>query len=189
MAHPDDSLVESQSIQKLVNHFFQHLSDPEYVHVLLNPIPVYGLAIGVLSLVVGFFFRVRSALVPGLLAIALSSLMAWPVYEYGEQGYDRVYSMVNTEGDAWLNTHMHRAEKLIYVFYALAALATAAALLPIKWPRLATSLALATLILSLATLGAGGWIAYAGGKVRHPEFRSANEPPPEGPQREEDDEH
>ena len=44
-----------------MNHFFQHLSDPEYVHVLLNPIPVYGVAIGVIALVVALFFRTRAA--------------------------------------------------------------------------------------------------------------------------------
>lgn len=170
-----------------MNHFFQHLSDPEYV--LINPIPVYGLAIGILTLIVGLFFRARVVHVPALIAIAFSGLMTWPLYEYGEKGYDRVYSMVNTEGDAWLSTHMHRAEKLIFVFYALAAWAAAAVLVPIKWPKLATSFAIATLLLGLVTLGGGGWIAYAGGKVRHPEFRSANEPPPEGPKKEEDHEH
>ncbi len=147
--------------------------------MLLNPIPVYGLAIGVLALIVALFLRVRSALIPALVAVAFSAAMAWPVYNYGEKGYDRVYAMVNTEGDAWLNTHMHRAEKLIYVFYTLAVLAVAAILLPIKWPRSLVPLAVATLLLGLATLGIGGWIAYAGGKVRHPEFRSPGEPAPE----------
>ena len=94
-----------------MNHFFQHLSQPEYVHVLINPIPVYGLAVGIIALIVALFFRVRGALVPALVAVAFSATMAWPVYEYGEKGYDRVYSPVNTDGDAWLNTHMHRAEK------------------------------------------------------------------------------
>jgi glucan phosphoethanolaminetransferase (alkaline phosphatase superfamily) len=171
---------------QLMNHFFQHLSQPEYVHVLINPIPVYGLAVGIITLIVAFFFRVRAALVPGLIAIAFSGAMAWPVYEYGEKSYDRVYSMVNTEGDAWLNTHMHRAEKLIYVFYALAALAVAAILLPIKWPHSLLPLAIATLIFGAATLGVGGWIAYAGGKIRHPEFRSRDEPAPESAVRETD---
>lgn len=169
-----------------MNHFFQHLSQPEYVHVLINPIPVYGLAVGVIALVAALFFRARAALVPALIAVAFSSAMAWPVYEYGERGYDRVYSMVNTEGDAWLNTHMHRAEKLIYAFYALAVLAAAAVFLSWKWPLSLMPLAVATLIMAVATLGMGGWIAYAGGKVRHSEFRSANEPPPEGPNKEED---
>jgi hypothetical protein len=29
----------------------EHLSKPEYVHVLLNPLPVYGLGVGVLGLI------------------------------------------------------------------------------------------------------------------------------------------
>jgi len=29
-----------------------HLSKPEYVHVLLNPLPVYGLAVGALGLII-----------------------------------------------------------------------------------------------------------------------------------------
>jgi hypothetical protein len=37
-------------------------------------------------------------------------------------------------------------------------------------------LAIATILLGAVTLGTGGYIAYAGGKIRHREFR--NEPPP-----------
>jgi hypothetical protein len=37
-------------------------------------------------------------------------------------------------------------------------------------------LAIATLILAIVSLGAGGYIAYAGGKIRHREFRTS--PPP-----------
>jgi hypothetical protein len=169
-----------------MSQIFQHLSQPEYVHVLINPIPVYGLLVGLIALIAALFFRLRAALIPALIAIAFAGAMAWPVYEYGERAYDRVYSMVNSEGDAWLNTHMHRAEKLIYFFYLLVALAAAAALLPLKWPKSSVPLAVTTLIFGFATLGIGGWIAYAGGKVRHSEFRSADEPPPEGPNKEQD---
>lgn len=85
--------------------FFDALRQPEYVHVLLNPLPVYGLALS-----------------------------------------------------------------------ALAALAVAAIGLPLRWPHLRLPLATLTWISALAVLGLGVWIAYAGGKVRHREFR--NEPPP-----------
>ena len=37
-------------------------------------------------------------------------------------------------------------------------------------------LAVAVLVLAAITLGSGGYIAYAGGRIRHREFR--NEPPP-----------
>jgi len=37
----------------------EHLSKPEYVHVLLNPLPVYGLAVGVLGLIIALLSKTR----------------------------------------------------------------------------------------------------------------------------------
>ena len=50
-------------------------------------------------------------------------------------------------------------------------------------PKAAVPIAIATLILALISLGVGGYIAYAGGHVRHKELRF--EPPPE-PRQEQD---
>jgi hypothetical protein len=41
--------------------FLQDLSQPEYVHVLINPLPVYGLAMGVFALLIAFIARSRRA--------------------------------------------------------------------------------------------------------------------------------
>ena len=168
-----------------MSHFFQHLGQPEYVHTLINPIPIYGLAIGIIALIAGLFLRTRAAVLPGLIAIFLSAVSVWPVFEYGEKSYDQVYSMENIEGQAWLNTHMHRAEKAVYLFYGLAAIALLAILFPIKWRAATLPLAVVTCVVALAALAAGGWVAYAGGKIRHHEFRRADEPPPQGSEREE----
>lgn len=159
-----------------MNTFLQHLSEPEYMHVLLNPVPVYGLAIGVIGLLLAVLARNRTAIVITLALVFLGGLSAWPVYQYGEAAYDRVKSMSDQPGEQWLDEHMARAEKLISAFYLLAALAAVAALAPIKWPRTSMPLATATVVLGLATLAIGGWISYAGGHVRHKEFRF--EPPP-----------
>lgn len=155
----------------------EHLSNPEYVHVLLNPLPVYGLAVGVLGLVVALFTKARAARVTALAIIFVSALSAWPVYEYGEKGYDRVLAMADSDGGKWLNEHMERAEKLIYAFYVLAALAAAALATEKFAPRAAVPLTIASLTLAIGTLATGGYIAQAGGRVRHREFRYV--PPPE----------
>ena len=60
-----------------------------------------------------------------------------------------------------------------------------AILVPMKWPKSATPLTILTLLLSFVVLGIGGYIAHAGGKIRHREFR--NEPAPPVPV--EQDEH
>jgi hypothetical protein len=155
---------------------WQDFSQPEYIHVLINPLPVYGLAMGCLGLIIALFLRSRRAQIATLAILLVTAASAWPVKEYGEQAYDRVLSLADADGEAWLKVHEHRADELIYLFYALAVLAAVAILVPIKWPRTATILAVAALVLGFATLGAGGYIAYAGGKVRHREFRNA--PPP-----------
>jgi hypothetical protein len=106
----------------------------------------------------------------------VSAASAWPVYHYGEAGYDRVKSMVDEVGDKWLDEHMRRGEQLIYVFYVVAALSAVGIVGEFAAPKAAVPLAIATLILAAANLGVGGYIAYAGGRVRHKEFRF--EPPP-----------
>ena len=152
------------------------LRQPEYIHVLLNPLPVYGLLVGWVGLVIGLALRSRRAQIATLSLVLLSSISAWPVYEFGQQGYDRVLSMTDEAGEAWLDEHVHRAENLIWVFYALAALSAFAIAAPIKWPKSSMPLAVAVVLLGAVTLGSGVYIGYAGGRVRHREFR--NEPAP-----------
>jgi putative copper export protein len=155
----------------------EQLSKPEYVHVLLNPLPVYGLAVGVLGLIIALLLRSRSARVTTLALVMLSAASAWPVYYYGEAGYDRVKAMVDEAGDKWLEEHMRRGEQLIYVFYIVAALSAVGIIAEFAVPKAAVAIAIATLILAVANLGVGGYIAYAGGRIRHKEFRF--EVPPE----------
>jgi hypothetical protein len=160
----------------MIGALVRDLRQPEYVHVLLNPLPVYGLLAGWVGLVIGLALRSRPAQIATLSLVLLSSISAWPVYEFGQQGYYRVLSMTDEAGEAWLDEHMHRAEGLIWVFYALAALSAFAIAVPIKWPKSSVPLAIAVILLGAVTLGSGAYIAYAGGRVRHREFR--NEPPP-----------
>jgi hypothetical protein len=59
----------------------------------------------------------------------------------------------------------------------LAVLSAVALVASRKWPRSATPLVASVILLGVATLGIGGYIAYAGGKIRHREFRNVPPPP------------
>jgi mono/diheme cytochrome c family protein len=155
------------------------LPQPEYFHVLINPLPIYGLATAALLLAGALILRNRPAQLLALVMVFLCAASAWPTYLAGEKAYYRVYPTADSEGQQWLDVHKRRGEKLIYVFYALAAVALSAALIPAKAPKTAFPLASLTLIMALSSLAAGGWIGKAGGKIRHPEFR--HEPPPQPP--------
>ena len=152
---------------------------PEYVHVLLNPLPIYGLAMGWIGLIIAAVLRSRPAQIVMLVLVLISAASAWPVYEFGEQGYDRVLSMTDDDGQAWLDEHQHRGEQLIYFFYVLAVLSVIAIIVPIKWPKTSLPLVIGTILLGITVLGMSGYIAYAGGRIRHKEFRT--EPPPKKP--------
>jgi hypothetical protein len=160
----------------MIDYVTRLFRQPEYIHVLINPLPIYGLAIAWIGLVVALLLRNRRAQITALILVMISAAVAWPAFEFGEQGYDRVLSMTDDDGHAWLDEHQYRANQCIYFFYALALLALAATVVPLKWPKASLGLTVAVLLLGAVVLGMGGYIAYAGGKIRHREFR--NEPPP-----------
>lgn len=160
----------------MIDGFLRGLRQPEYVHVLLNPLPVYGLLVSWIALIAALISKSRRALIVTLILVFVTSISAWPVYQFGEEGYDRVLAMTDDDGHAWLDEHQERAQKLIYLFYVVAAVSAAAIIVPWRWPKSSLPLAVAVALLGAITLGSGCYIAYAGGKIRHREFR--NEPPP-----------
>ena len=106
----------------MIDSVLRDLRQPEYVHVLLNPLPVYGLLIAWIGLIIALILKTRRAQLAALVLVVTSSVSAWPVYEFGQQAYDRVLSMTDEDGHAWLDEHKDRAEDLIWIFYALAVL-------------------------------------------------------------------
>src|SRR6266568_5692629 len=124
----------------MIDVLLRDLRQPEYLHVLINPLPIYGLAIAWIGLIIAFFLRSRRAQLATLIIVLICASSAWPVYEFGQQGYDRVLSMADEDGRAWLDEHKDRAENLIWIFYALAILSAVAIGAPIKWPKSSATL-------------------------------------------------
>jgi hypothetical protein len=161
----------------MIDGFLRGLRQPEYVHVLLNPLPVYGLLVSWIALIAALISKSRRARTVTLILVFITSISAWPVYEFGEEGYDRVLAMTDDDGHAWLDEHQDRGQRLIYLFYLVAALSAAAIIVPLRWPKWSAPLAIAVLLLGAVALSSGCYIAYAGGKIRHREFRNEPAPP------------
>jgi disulfide bond formation protein DsbB len=166
----------------MIETILRDLRQPEYLHVLLNPVPIYGLAIALFGLIAGTYLRSRGGQLTALVLIFASALSVWPVAYHGDQALDRVLSLADEDGQAWLKAHEHRADELIFIYYALAFVSACAIFAPKKWPRTARPLVFATILLAFVSLGAGMYIAHAGGRIRHREFR--NGPPPKTPESE-----
>lgn len=149
---------------------------PEYVHVLINPMPVYGMAMGVLALGAALFLKNKTAQTIGLGLVILAAASAWPVSYYGQNAYKQIRGQADDAGQDALDEHMGRADKLVIVFYATALIGVVALVSQKKFPKAAVPLAAFTLLAAIASLGAGGWISKAGGQIRHPEFRQGAMP-------------
>jgi glucan phosphoethanolaminetransferase (alkaline phosphatase superfamily) len=150
---------------------YRQLKQPAYLHVLLNPLPIYGLATGVIALAVALLLRSRPARVVALAVVALSALSAWLAFYFGQKAYMPVFMSLEPDAQQWLDVHMLRAERWIYAFYLTAALAVAGMVADGKFPAAARPLAITTLVVAVAATLIGGWIGHAGGQVRHSEFR------------------
>jgi mono/diheme cytochrome c family protein len=147
------------------------LRRPEYIHTLLNPLPIYGLAMGTLGLIGALMMKSRRAQLLALGLMFLAAASARPTYFTGLKAYQRVHATADGEGERWLDRHRNRAQRWIYLYDALAIIAIGAVLVPARAPKTSRAFALLTLAIGIGSLAAGGWIAKAGGRVQHAEFR------------------
>lgn len=152
------------------------LDRPEYIHVAINHFPLIGLFVAMLTLLLAMAARNRVATLLGLGLLAALALSVWPVTYFGEAGYDRVLSMADDPGQAYLRYHMHLADRWVFLYYITAGVALLAIALNWKWPRTLLPLSILSLVLAASSLTAGIYIAQAGGQIRHREFRTG--PPP-----------
>ena len=154
------------------------LKKPEYIHVVLNHLPIYGTILAALALAISLILRSRAAQITALILTLIAGASAYPVFVTGQRAYKTIRNQSDDAGADWLDEHMDRAEKTIGAFYFLVALALAGLLVPIKWPRAAFPLTVLTLVAAILCSGIAVYIAQPGGRVRHPEFRPSETPTP-----------
>ena len=61
----------------MIDALMRDLRQPEYIHVLLNPLPVYGLLTGWIALLMAILLRSRSAKIAALSIVFISAISAW----------------------------------------------------------------------------------------------------------------
>lgn len=150
--------------------------DPAHLHLLTNHIPIFITLAGLITLGLAFVWKNDGVRRAALILLIIGTLGGLMTYWLGQQAYKPVRGLADEIGQDWLDLHMERAEKVIWLFW-LAAVSAVAALV-IEWRKSRFAL-IATLLagaLGAATLGVSGWIADAGGKIRHPEIRRNSVP-------------
>ncbi|WP_052573333.1 hypothetical protein [Haloferula sp. BvORR071] len=152
--------------------------DAPHLHLLTNHIPIFVTFSGLIVMSVALRKRDHLARQIALVLVSIGNAGALLTYWLGQQSYKAVRGLADESGQDWLDLHMERAERVVWLYW-LALVVSVAALVWCWRGRRFTALATwAATAFAAISLGLAGWIADAGGKIRHSEFRGM-EPTPE----------
>ena len=160
-----------------LSSLFSGLNDPAYLHVLLNHLPLTGLAVAVVLLVVSPLTFSRRTMLLMMLGVAVLCFSAYPAAMFGEQAYEPIKQAADAKGQQWLEHHASLANTWKWLYYGtglVAVIGFVVGLFKVKSLWLTLPL---VVVLSGASLWQGARIADAGGMVRHAEFRKHTELP------------
>ena len=147
------------------------LRQAEYIHVVLNHLPIIGLLPGLIVLIIAILQKSRATAIAAYTVIFVMSLSVFPVMEFGEKAEDQVESLMDKTSRHWLHEHTARADRAAWIYYVAAGFALGGIIAPRVLPKSAQFFLWATLLIGITALLAGVWIASAGGKIMHREFR------------------
>jgi uncharacterized membrane-anchored protein len=150
--------------------------DPVHLHLLTNHIPIFITLAGLIALGLAFLWKNDAVRRAALILLIIGTVGGLVTYWLGQQAYKPVRGLADETGQDWLDLHMERAEQVIWLFWLAAVSAVAALVTAWRKSRFALVSTLLAGALGAATLGVSGWIADAGGKIRHPEIRGDSVP-------------
>jgi ABC-type branched-subunit amino acid transport system permease subunit len=150
--------------------------DPAHLHLLTNHIPIFITLAGLITLGLAFLWKNDAVRRAALILLIIGTVGGLVTYWLGQQAYKPVRGLADETGQDWLDLHMERAEKVIWLYWLAAVLATTALVAAWRKSRFALIATILAGALGAATLGVAGWIADAGGKIRHPEIRGDSKP-------------
>jgi hypothetical protein len=150
--------------------------DPAHLHLLTNHIPIFITLAGLIALGLAFLWKNDAVRRAALILLIIGTVGGLVTYWLGQQAYKPVRGLADETGQDWLDLHMERAEKVVWLFWLAGGSAVAALVAARRKSRFALVSTLLAGALGAATLGASGWIADAGGNIRHPEIRGDSKP-------------
>ncbi len=114
-----------------LNRLWSGVRDPEYLHLLLEPLPLYGLGIGLLFLIAAQLAGESKSRLLALLVITASCASVWPYQELREQATPRILATRDPALGPLIRAQTERRERCNWAYYAMAGLGavTLAALL------------------------------------------------------------
>lgn len=149
---------------------------PEKLHLALNHIAFLGAGFALIPMLLGCVMRSKALILVGLGIVVVSGMVTPIVMNSGEEAYERyeegpVSRYLDSAAEEVMEEHEHRAEEWVFVFYLNTLVAMITMVVFARRQTVGYVALIPAMLLSVAAVGAGVWIADAGGKIRRPDFR------------------
>jgi IS1 family transposase len=107
--------------QELIT-LWQSVRDPEYLHLLIEPLPLYGLGIGLMCFVIAFVFGERRSRLLALGLIVLSCASVWPYNDLREKATARIIATRPPDYENVIRQQTQRRKDWAWPYYAMTVL-------------------------------------------------------------------
>jgi hypothetical protein len=108
---------------------WQSIRDPEYAHLLLESLPLYGIGAGLIFLFASLAFREGKSRMLALLLICLSSASVWPYTELREKAQPRILATRDPSFGPLIREQAKRRADYAWAYYVMAGISGLALLL------------------------------------------------------------
>ncbi|MCB0707381.1 MAG: hypothetical protein KDC34_18820 [Saprospiraceae bacterium] len=153
--------------------------DATHVHLLLTHFPIVGTILGVGILAFGQFSNNQTIKQVALVKFSAMAVLTIPVFLTGEGAEETVEHLPGVS-ESLISQHEELAEKAIWLMGILGVLSIINVFVLFKKLAIANALTIATLVVSLATVGVFVKVGSLGGQIRHSEIRANNVQPQNG---------
>lgn len=143
--------------------------DSTHLHLILNHFPIVGTLIGTIILLYGLLKKNTGIQQVGLGTIAIMALIAIPVFLTGEPAGEKIENLPGIV-KASIETHEEAAEVAYWVMLFAGLFAGIAIAAQMTGKKVAKTLAIATLFITVISFGLMARTGYLGGQIRHSEI-------------------
>lgn len=101
---------------------WQSIRDPEYLHLLIEPLPLYGLGLGLMFFIVAFVFGERRTRLVSLCLICVSCASVWPYTDLREKATPRILATRPPEYASVIREQTQRRLDYTWPYYLMTVL-------------------------------------------------------------------
>lgn len=141
-----------------------------HIHLVVNHLPIFGLLIGILTLIMGLLLKKTEVKLTALAILVFSALGSIVAFYSGEGAEDIVENMAGISKNL-IEEHEEIAESFFIFTLIIGAMAIVAFIAELKKLKFAKYLIIIVLVLSIADMVVAKFVGTSGGEIIHTEIR------------------